>query len=211
MWFSKEICVSTGSFNYRAHAQDGQSVALGSGRNFSPGQIGTSWGVLPSSAALSMTTVHSSFRPFWLGCCLLLMPHEDSLSCPALGRKLSRIPGWAPRVAWGLLLVLHSTGHSPLSGLLWAPAAPFLPAALTPPKHHSCPGSLWLSCSLQVWSGAELCSSLGSISYGVLASIQSCLFLFSCLQHKHRTDTEEHISLLLATRAHCGSGCEHQL
>lgn len=108
MWLSKEICVSTGSINSRVHFQDGQSVALGSRRNLPPGQTGTgSQGVLPSSAALSMATAQRSFSPFWLSCCLLLMPHEDGLSCPAaMGKKLSRLSGWAPRLAWGLLLVL---------------------------------------------------------------------------------------------------------
>ena len=58
---------------------------------------------------------------------------------------------WTPRVGpkagppWGLLLVLCSIEHSPLSGLLWALWAPFSPAALAPPRRHSCPGSLWLS------------------------------------------------------------------
>ena len=58
---------------------------------------------------------------------------------------------WTPRVGpkagppWGLLLVLCSTEHSPLSGLLWALSAPFSPAVLAPPRRHSCPGSPWLS------------------------------------------------------------------
>lgn len=77
------------------------------------GQIGTgSWREggekgLPSPAAQSMTAVQGSFSPFWLGCFLQLMPHADDLSCPAaVGKKISRLPGWAPRVLWGLLLVL---------------------------------------------------------------------------------------------------------
>ena len=68
-----------------------------------------------------------------------------------------------------MLLFLCSTEHSPLSGLLRTLLAQSLPAALAPPRRHSCPGSLWLSCPLQVWSGSELCSPLGSISPGVLA------------------------------------------
>ena len=58
---------------------------------------------------------------------------------------------WSPRVGpkagppWGLLLVLWSIEHSPLSGLLWALSAPFSPAALAPPRRHSWPGSLGLS------------------------------------------------------------------
>ena len=68
-----------------------------------------------------------------------------------------------------MLLVLCSIEHSPLSGLFWAILARFLPIALAPPMHHWCPGSLWLSFPLQVCSGSELCSSLGSISPDVLA------------------------------------------
>ena len=68
-----------------------------------------------------------------------------------------------------MLLFLCSIEHSPLAGLLWALSPSCLPAALAPPRHHSCPASLGLSCPLQVWSGSQLCSCLASISPGVLA------------------------------------------
>ena len=49
-------------------------------------------GFLPSSAALSRTTCEGSSGPFWLGYCLLLMPHEDGLSCPAAGGRKAFFP-----------------------------------------------------------------------------------------------------------------------
>ena len=117
---------------------------------------------------------------------------------------------WSPRVGpkagppWGLLLVLCSIEHSPLSGLLWALLASCLPAALAPPRCHSCPGSLGLSCPLQAWSRSELCSSLGSISPEVLACakqpvlgrapgllhhLELPLCSSPCMQYKRRAGT----------------------
>ena len=78
-------------------------------------------GFLPSSAALSRTTCEGSSGPFWLGYCLLLMPHEDGLSCPAAGgRKAFFPPRWASKCLRGFFAFLCSIGHGPLPGLLWA-------------------------------------------------------------------------------------------
>ena len=59
-------------------------------------------GFLPSSAALSRTACQGSSRPFGLGYRLLLMHHEDGLSCPAAGgRKAFFPPRWASKCLRG--------------------------------------------------------------------------------------------------------------
>ena len=81
-------------------------------------------GFLPSSAALSRTTCQGSSGPFWLGYCLLLVHHEDGLSCPAArGRKAFFPPRWASKCPRGFFAFLCSTEHGPSPGLLWAVVA----------------------------------------------------------------------------------------
>ena len=141
------------------HHQDGLSCPAAGGRKafLSPRQASKCLrGFLPSSAALSTGTCRGCFGPFWPGACcscstkVALVPRsqgEEAFQAPRAR------PGWPP----GLLLVLSSTKHSPLSGLLWALAARSLPAAPAPPRHRSCPASLCLSCpSLPKDSGASL-------------------------------------------------------
>jgi len=63
--------------------------APGSGRNFPPAHIATApHGFFPSSAALSTTTCPSSSSHFGL----LLLHHQDGLSCPAPGRRKAFFP-----------------------------------------------------------------------------------------------------------------------
>ena len=82
------------------------------------------WGFLPSSAALSMTTCQGSSSPFWPGYCLLLVHHEDGLSCPAAGgRKAFFPPRWAIASVPRGFLPSSAAQHSPWPGLLWATLA----------------------------------------------------------------------------------------
>lgn len=134
---------------------------------------------LPASAALS--TVPGA-GPLWAVSprCLLLTLHEGGPRAPHLGGgSFLGCPGVAHR---GGFFSSLGTEHCPLSGLLWALLAQFLPAALAPPRHHSCPGSRWLF-PWRVCSGTELCLFLGSISPGVLAcakGFQACCPIGSC-------------------------------
>jgi len=78
-------------------------------------------GFLPSSAASSTTTCHGSSRPFGPGYCLLLVLHDDGLSCPAAGgRKAFFPPPWASECPRGFFAFFCSPEHGPLPGLLWA-------------------------------------------------------------------------------------------
>ena len=78
-------------------------------------------GFLPSSAALSMTACQGSSGPFGLGYRLLLMHHEDGLSCPAAGgREAFFPPRCASKCLWGFFAFLCGIEHSPLPRLLWA-------------------------------------------------------------------------------------------
>jgi len=122
--------------------------ALGSGRNFPLGMLALlPMGFLPFSAPLSMTTCPSSSTPSGLHSCLLLLHHQDGLLCAATGgRKAFFPPLWANTALHGLFALLCSTRHRPLPGLLSALSHCRLPAVLAPPRHHSCPGSLSLSC-----------------------------------------------------------------
>ncbi|KAK2542470.1 hypothetical protein Q9966_003602 [Columba livia] len=100
-----------------------RSPALGSGRNFFPrGRLAlVPGGFLPSSAALSMTTLQSSSGPFWLRSCLLLKHQEHGLSCPAAGgRKAFFSPRRDTKCLWGFFAFLCSIEHGPLPRLLWA-------------------------------------------------------------------------------------------
>jgi len=86
-----------------------------------------------------MTTCHGSSRPFGPGYCLLLVHHDDSLSCSAAGgRKAFFPPPWASECPRGFFAFLCSTEHSPLPGGSFGPLCP-VPAARAPQRWPSCP------------------------------------------------------------------------
>ena len=226
-------------------------------------------GFLPSSAALSTTTCcQGSSAPFWLGHCLLLMHHEDGLSCPAAGgRKAFFPPRWASRCPRGFFAFLCGFEHRPLA----RPALGHfgqVPAAHAPRRWPSCPasggrklarppgrapreapgacflssvalsttpwrgssgpfrlgscllllhrqgatlsgpGALGLSCPVQLRSGSELCSSLGSLSPGVLASAKQPGFLEG-LQPCCTTSSSCHFAALPAGNPSAGQAQAH--
>ena len=158
-----------------------------------------SGGFLPSSAALSTAPCQGSFGPLCPGACC-----SCSTKVALMPRLLGEEAFWSPRegpqgVPRGWLLVLWSTEHGPLWGLLWALSATFLPAALAPPRQHSCPGSLRLSCPLlakklsrvmlggpkvvgpasrsgRLWENTALCSSSPSLLWD-----RSCTSFFKFL------------------------------
>jgi len=113
------------------------------------------WGFFSSSAALSTAPCQVSIGPFFLGaCCSCSTKVALILMVPSMkvGRSFLDSQGGPQR----LLLVLCSTEHSPLSGLLEALLARFLPAALTPARFYLCPGSLGLPFPLQVCSREQV-------------------------------------------------------
>jgi len=77
----------------------------------------------------------SSSSCFGLCSCLLLLHHQDGLSCSAPGgRKAFFPPPWASKALWGFFAFLCTTQHGHLPGLLSALLPCSVPAALTSPS-----------------------------------------------------------------------------
>lgn len=137
-----------------------------------------------------MTTVHSSFRPFWLGCCLLLMPQE-AIAFHALHRAGSFPDSQGGPQGWpgGCFSSSIALGTAPCQGS----SGPLrLRSCLLPSHLQGASRALALSGSLahcKFGVGLSSALPLAPFPMGFLHPSRAAFSSSACLQHKHGTDT----------------------
>ncbi len=129
-----------------------RSPALGSGRNFPPGQIGTGprgfFAFLCSTEHDHLSGLLCSLHLAWLTACCSCTTQMASRALQLRGGRLFFPHAGLARVSGGFLPSSAALSTAPSQGS----SEPLLPTSrllfwpLAPPRCHSCPASLSLSC-----------------------------------------------------------------